>query len=84
MSLMLSTLAVIMALIAPFCEGVSSTAPSWVTSSYLQAGTETIFDTLTGNDENPEFVVTFRTALSGVPRLAYGIKNYRGNDYMGI
>ena len=62
----------------------TSTQPAWLTSQYFQAGTELIFDTLTGNDQNPEYITTFSHSFTGTPQLAYGIKNYRGNDYMGI
>jgi hypothetical protein len=39
-----------------------------------------VISTLTGNTSTPTYTFTFSSALSGVPNLAYGIKNYRGKN----
>lgn len=60
-----------------------SAAPVWLTSNFFRAGNEDVIATLTGSDKTPEYTFTFSSALPGVPNLAYGIKNYIGNDYLG-
>ena len=57
----------------------TSVSPTWLTSSYFRAGNQIIISSATGNSSKPSFVFTFSSALSGIPNLAYGIKNYRGN-----
>ena len=42
-----------------------------------------MINTLTGSDKTPEYTFTFSSPLPGVPKLAYGVKNYKGNDYLG-
>ena len=60
-----------------------SAAPEWLTSTYFRANNEDVIATLTGSSSTPTYTFTFSSALPGVPNLAYGIKNYMGNDYMG-
>lgn len=55
-----------------------SVEPTWLTSPYFRAGSQKIISSATGNSSKPAFVFTFSSALSGVPNLAYGVKNYRG------
>lgn len=58
--------------------------PVWVTSSYFRAGNEAVISRLTGNNETPTYTFLFSSSLPGVPRLAYGVKGYMGNDYFGV
>ena len=57
----------------------TSVSPTWLTSSYFRAGNQIIISSATGNSSKPAFVFTFSSALSGIPNLAYGLKDYRGN-----
>jgi hypothetical protein len=59
----------------------STSDPVWLPSPYFRAGNDKIISTMTGNDSMPTYTFTFSSALSGVPNLAYGIKNYRGIFY---
>ena len=68
----------------PCVQPFNSAAPLWLTSDYFRAGNENVIDTLTGNNVTPTFTFLFSSALPGLPFLAYGIKNYRGNDYFII
>ena len=70
-------------LVLRVCSGYISEPPVWLTSPYFRAGNEDVIATLTGSDSTPTYTFTFSSALPGVPNLAYGIKNYIGNDYMG-
>ena len=58
-------------------------APVWLTSDFFRANNENVINRLTGSNETPEYTFTFSSSLPGIPYLAYGIKNYIGNDYMG-
>ena len=57
-----------------------------VTNNYFRAGNEDVISTLTGSDANPvpSYTFTFSSALTGVPELGYGIKNYEGDDYLAV
>ena len=57
--------------------------PQWLTSTYFRAGNEDVIATLTGNKSTPTYTFTFSSPLPGVPNLAYGIKDYEGDDYTG-
>jgi len=50
----------------------------WLPSPYFRAGNNKVISTMTGTGGNSMYTFTFSSALSGVPNLAYGIKNYRG------
>jgi hypothetical protein len=39
---------------------------------------------LTGEAIDPIYTFTFSSALPDVPNLAYGIRRYRGADYLGV
>ena len=56
--------------------------PVWSTSAYFRAGNEYVISTKTGSDQTPQYTFTFSSALSGVPNLGYGIKNYEGKAYL--
>ena len=61
----------------------SNTAqPVWLTSNYFRAGNEDVISGSSANSQ-PSYTFTFSSALSGVPELGYGIKNYEGDDYLG-
>lgn len=60
----------------------NTTQPTWVTSPYFRAGNNKVISTTTGAGSKPTYTFTFSSALSGVPNLAYGIKNYRGNSIL--
>ena len=62
----------------------TTASPVWLTSEYFRAGNEYVISTLTGNDQTPRFTFTYSSPLPGIPYLAYGLKNYRGNDYFGV
>ena len=68
----------------PCVQPFNSATPLWLTSDYFRVGNEYVIDTLTGNNVTPTFTFHFSSALPGLPYLAYGIKNYRGNDYFGV
>jgi len=55
-----------------------SSQPIWITSPYFRAGNDKVISTMTGNTSKPTYTFTFSSPLSGIPNLAYGIKNYRG------
>lgn len=59
----------------------SVAAPVWITSPYFRAGNQKLISSRTGNNTTPTFTFTFSSSLSGVPNLAYGIKNYRGDKF---
>lgn len=73
-----------------FCLGIwqiisyRTAAPVWLTSNYFRAGNQPVINRLTGNNETPTFTFLFSTPLPGVPKLAYGIKGYMGNDWFGV
>ena len=58
----------------------ASVQPTWLTSPYFRAGNQAVITTLTGNSSTPTFPFIFSSPLTGIPSLAYGIKNYRGTD----
>jgi len=60
-------------------KNFTSANPTWLTSPYFRAGNERVIRTLTGNSTTPQYTFTFSSALPGLPNLAYGIKNYKGN-----
>ena len=62
----------------------SADDPIWQTSEDFRAGNQKVISTLTGNSETPTHTFTFTKAFTNAPNLAYGIKNYEGDDYMGI
>ena len=70
-------------LLTTVVKGYAEADPVWLTSDFFRAGNEDVINTLTGNDQTPEYTFHFSSSLPGVPNLAYGIKNYIGNDYMG-
>ena len=58
-------------------------APTWVTSSYVQANSRRVINgdlcsCTTGSSSTPTATMTFVTAFSAIPHLAYGISNYQG------
>lgn len=62
---------------------VAQVAPTWITSSYVQAASKKVIDGVacsckTGNTSTPTATLTFVTAFSAVPNLGYGITNYQG------
>ena len=56
----------------------NSTSPKWLTSQYFRAGNNRVITTRTSNGNQTYYTFTFSSALSGIPNLAYGVKNYRG------
>lgn len=56
--------------------------PTWVTSPLVKAAQFNVINTLTGSSATPTATMTFTSAFSMVPNLAYGIINYEGNDRM--
>jgi hypothetical protein len=57
----------------------NSETPTWLTSPYFRAGNNKVISTTTGAGAKPTYTFTFSSPLSGIPNLAYGVKNYRGN-----
>ena len=64
-------------------KNYTSVPPTWLTSPYFRAGNQAVITTLTGNNLTPVFTFTFSSPLTGIPNIAYGIKNYRGKP-LGI
>lgn len=64
--------------------GFDTQPPVWLTSEYFRAGNEYVINERTGNDKTPEYTFVFSSPLPGIPYLAYGIKNYRGDDWLGV
>jgi len=65
-------------------KSVTVVAPTWITSSYIQAGSKKIINgdttgTTTGNSSTPTGTLTFTTSFSQIPNLGYGISGYQGN-----
>jgi hypothetical protein len=56
----------------------NSTSPTWLTSPYFRAGNNRVITTKTSAGQQTYYTFTFSSALSGIPNLAYGVKNYRG------
>lgn len=57
--------------------------PSWVTNPYAQAGSRRVINNvLTGNAVTPTATITFATAYTIAPHLAYGVADYEGDDSM--
>jgi hypothetical protein len=70
-----------------FTVSIIQVAPTWVTSSYLQANSKKVINsditgTTTGNTQTPTATIPFVTAFTVVPNLGYGISNYQGNPYI--
>lgn len=66
---------------------VIQVAPTWITSSYVQASAKRIIDgdvtgVKTGNTATPTATVPFITAFAAVPNLGYGISNYQGSIFV--
>jgi hypothetical protein len=60
-----------------------SVSPTWVTSSYVQAGSSSLINNVRiGNESTPSATLTFGTAFTSAPNLCYGIINYEGDDGM--
>ena len=55
--------------------------PTWLTSSYVQADTNTIITTLTGSNSTPTATLNFVTAFSSLPNIGYGIIGYVGKTF---
>jgi hypothetical protein len=77
-------------LLLPCASICVQVAPTWITSTYVKASSNSIISTLTGNSSTPSATLTFSSAFSAAPNLAYGILNYEGNlckyegdDFMG-
>jgi hypothetical protein len=64
-------------------KGYDEVEGTWLSSSYFRAGNENVINHLTGAGEEVTYTFLFSSALSAVPNLAYGLKNYIGNDYLG-
>lgn len=58
----------------------NSTGPTWLPSPYFRAGNNRVIITKTAAGQQTYYTFTFSSALSGIPNLAYGVKNYRGKQ----
>jgi hypothetical protein len=58
----------------------NSTGPTWLPSPYFRAGNNRVILTKTSAGQQTFYTFTFSSALSGIPNLAYGVKNYRGKQ----
>jgi hypothetical protein len=58
----------------------NSTGPTWLPSPYFRAGNNRVITTKTAAGQQTYYTFTFSSALSGIPNLAYGVKNYRGKQ----
>lgn len=70
-------------------RSVIQVAPTWVTSSYLQANSKKVINgdatgTTTGNSSTPTATVPFTAAFPSVPNLGYGISNYQGTPFLDL
>lgn len=54
--------------------------PTWVTSSYVQADTNNIITSITGNTATPTATLNFATAFSSLPNIGYGMIGYVGKN----
>lgn len=54
-------------------------APTWMSSPFVKAGQNNLINNVkTGNTSTPQATMTFSSAYSSPPHLAYGIINYEG------
>lgn len=57
--------------------------PTWVTSNYVQASSKVIFSTFTPSGTVYTSTFTFAYAFSGLPKIGYGFKCYKGmNEFI--
>ena len=57
-------------------------APTWITSSFVQAASYKIISTRTGNSSTPTATMPFSASFPSPPNLGYGVINYEGDDLM--
>jgi len=59
-------------------------APTWTTSTLVQAGEKNVIATKSNKNTIPipSATMTFAFAFSSVPHLAYGMPAYEGNIYL--
>ena len=67
------------ALVVEVLAAYNSAEPIWLVSPYFRAGNNQVISTTTGAGTKPTYTFTFSSPVSGIPNLAYGVKNYRGN-----
>lgn len=61
-------------------------APTWTTSSLVQAAEKNIISTISNENTSPipSATMTFSFAFLSIPRLAYGISSYEGTYFLKI
>ena len=69
---------ILFAFLLNFVVPYTTIAPTWLSSPYFRAGNNKVINKNTGNSSTPTYTFTFSSALTGIPNLAYGVKNYRG------
>lgn len=52
--------------------------PIWMTSPYVQASSKTVFSSYTTSGTIYTTTFTFGSAFSGLPKIGYGFKAYKG------
>jgi hypothetical protein len=57
----------------------NSNTPTWLTSPYFKAGYNQVISSAQGNTSSPTYTFIFSSIFPSIPKLAYGIKCYRGN-----
>lgn len=60
-------------------EVVRSTyTPSWGINNKVQAGYNIVYGSYTASGTSLTYVFNFASAFSGIPKIGYGIKAYKG------
>jgi hypothetical protein len=64
-------------------SSLAQVAPTWITSSYVQAASYKIINgdacgCKTNNASTPTASITFATSFPAIPNLGFGISNYQG------
>ena len=76
----------IIALFINYVLSFTTNSPTWITSPYFKAGYNQVISSPQGNTSSPTYTFTFSSTFPSIPKLAYGIKCYRGNflKYSGM
>jgi len=78
---MLFTVIILLAASLKECQSIT-VAPTWITSTFVQAASHRIINTRTGNSSTPTATMPFSASFPSAPNLGYGVIDYEGDDMM--